>query len=201
MAAIPAVVALLSRLFLKEPLTVRTLCAIALAFAGVATLSLTRSGAAASVADGVSALGIALLLGAVLCEASYVVIGKKLTGTLSPKRISALINVWGLVLVTPLGIWQAMSFDFQAVSLNVWGGLILYALAASMWTVWLWMTGLKTVPASRAGIFTVFLPITSALVGVVFLNETFTATHLLAFAFAIAAVVLATWPSRETTRL
>jgi drug/metabolite transporter (DMT)-like permease len=200
MAAIPAVVALLSRVFLKEPLTARTLAAIALAVAGVATLSLTHRDIASSEAQ-VSVIGVALLLGAVFCEASYVVIGKKLTGNMSPKRISALINVWGLVLVTPLGIWQALSFDFQAVSLNIWGGLILYALAASMWTVWLWMTGLKTVPASRAGIFTVFLPITSALVGVAFLNESFTAMHAVAFAFALSAVVLATWPSRETVRV
>ena len=42
-----------------------------------------------------------LLLGAVTCEALYVVIGKQLTGNVSPKRISALINLWGLLLVTP----------------------------------------------------------------------------------------------------
>ena len=37
-------------------------------------------------------LGNFLLVGAVLCEAAYAVIGKKLTGVLSPKRITALIN-------------------------------------------------------------------------------------------------------------
>ena len=47
-----------------------------------------------------------------VCEASYVVIGKRLTGQLSPRRISALINLWGLALVTPFGVWQAWHFDF-----------------------------------------------------------------------------------------
>jgi drug/metabolite transporter (DMT)-like permease len=197
MAAIPAVVALLSRVFLKEPLSARTLCAIALAVAGVATLALTQS-TGTNAGGAVSLIGTLLLLGAVFCEASYVVIGKTLTGNVSPRRISALINLWGLVLVTPFGIWQALSFDFSSVSTPIWGGLVLYALAASMWTVWLWMTGLKHVPAARAGIFTVFLPITAALVGVLFLNEPFTATHLVAFAFAIAAVLLATWPSKPS---
>lgn len=198
MAAIPAVVALLSRVFLKEPLSARTLCAIALAVAGVATLALTKS-TGTNAGGAVSLIGTLLLLGAVFCEAIYVVIGKTLTGNVSPRRISALINLWGLVLVTPFGIWQALSFDFSIVSTPIWGGLVLYALAASMWTVWLWMTGLKHVPAARAGIFTVFLPITAALVGVLFLNEPFTKTHLLAFAFAIAAVLLATWPSKLTS--
>lgn len=195
MAGIPAAVALLSWLFLKERLSMRMIIAIVLGVAGVSVLAVSRGG----YDDGSSSLlGTLLLVGAVLCEASYVVIGKRLTGKLSPKRISALINVWGLALVTPLGIYAAWSFDFVSVNLVLWGGLVLYALAASMWTVWLWMTGLKTVPATKAGIFTVFLPITSALVGILFLGESFTVAHALAFACALAGVGLATWPAAQT---
>ena len=192
MAGIPAAVALLSRIFLHERMSARMIFAIVLAVAGVSGLALSRSDTSEAAT---SALGTLLLIGAVFCEASYVVIGKQLTGNVSPKRISALINVWGLALVTPLGIWAALSFDFHAVSVATWGGLVLYALAASMWTVWLWMTGLKKIPASKAGIFTVFLPITSALVGVFFLGESFTLVHAVAFASALAGVVLATWPT------
>jgi drug/metabolite transporter (DMT)-like permease len=194
MAMIPAAVAFLSWLFLKEKISFRTWIAIALAVGGVVLLTLGRR--ADSNAEN-ALLGIALLFSAMLCEALYVVIGKKLTGKISPRRISALINLWGLVLITPLGIWQAMSFDFSTVQPTMWGGLVVYALAASVWTVWLWMTGLKTVAASRAGVFTIFLPIASALVGVAFLNESFTPLHSVAFALALAAVLLATWPSRE----
>ena len=196
MAGIPAAVALLSRFFLNERLSLRMITAIALGVAGIAVLGVSRDGND----DGATSLfGTLLLVGAVFCEASYVVIGKRLTGQLSPKRISALINLWGLLLVTPFGAYAAWSFDFAAVSASIWGGLMLYALAASMWTVWLWMTGLKTVPAAKAGMFTVFLPITSALVGVVFLGEVFTLAHAVAFACAMAGVVLATWPTTTTT--
>jgi drug/metabolite transporter (DMT)-like permease len=195
MAAIPAAVALLSWIFLKEKVALRTWLAIALAVSGVALLAFNRG----NVDNAPNLLlGIALLLGAVFCEAAYVVIGKKLTGKLSARRISALINLWGFALVTPLGLWQATSFDFTKVSGAMWGGLVLYALAASMWTVWLWMTGLKKVPAARAGVFTIFLPITSALVGVAFLNESFTVLHAIAFSLALGAVLLATWPSRRS---
>ncbi len=193
MSAIPAAVALLSWLFLRERIAGRTGLAIALAVLGVAILATSREASATHV----SLLGIVLLLGAVLCEASYVVIGKRLTGQVSPRRISAIINLWGLVLVTPFGLWQAQDFDFAAVSPGLWGGLVLYALAASMWTVWLWMTGLKRVPAARAGVFTVFLPLASAAVGVLALGERFTTTHAIAFTLAIGAVLLATWPSAQ----
>ena len=198
MAAIPAAVALLSRIFLGERIRGRVMLAIGCAAAGIALLALARS--APDQADAVGThWGYLLLLGAVLCEASYVVIGKRLTGSVSPRRISALINLWGLALVTPLGLWQAWRFDFAAVPLPMWGLLLFYAVAASMLTVWLWMQGLRHVPAPQAGVFTVMLPISAALVGVLFLGEAFATTHLVALALALAGLLLATWPARSVT--
>ncbi|HWH82471.1 MAG TPA: DMT family transporter [Burkholderiaceae bacterium] len=193
MAGIPAAVALLSRAFLHERIAPRTLAGIACAVAGIALVSLTKN---ANAAQPVSWLGNLMLVGAVLCEASYVVIGKKLTGLVGPKRISALINLWGLALVAPFGLWQALRFDFGAVGAASWWLLAFYSIAASVVTVWLWMTGLKHVPASSAGIFTVLLPVSAAAVGVLFLGEGFSEVQVAAFALALAGVVLATWPSR-----
>jgi drug/metabolite transporter (DMT)-like permease len=196
MAALPGAVALLSRLFLRENLNKRVLAGIACAVGGIVLVSLTRPAAdnAASSAAPDALLGNLLLVGAVFCEASYVVIGKKLTGQLSAKRISALVNLWGLALITPFGLWQALRFDFSAVPASIWPLLLFYALAASMITVWLWMTGLKQVPAAQAGIFTVLLPIAAAAVGVAFLGEVVTPAQLGAFVLALLGVVLATWP-------
>ena len=138
------------------------------------------------------------MFGAVLCEASYAVIGKKLTGSLGPKRITAIINLWGLALVTPLGLWAALGFDFGGVAPGIWLLVLFYALAASVWTVWLWMTGLKGVPAAQAGVFTVMLPVSAALVGVFVLGESLGGTQLVAFVFALAGVLLATLPARRS---
>ncbi len=197
MAAIPAAVALLSRVALGEHIRPRVLLAIACAALGIALLALARNSGAASASEPAgSPLGYALLLGAVCCEACYVVIGKRLTGNLAPRRISALINLWGLALATPFGIWQAWSFDFAAVQLGSWALLAFYAVAASMVTVWLWMQGLRHVPSSRAGVFAVLLPVSAALVGVLVLGEGFGAAHLAAFALALLGLLLATWPER-----
>ena len=198
MAAIPAAVAVLSRVFLGEHIRPRVLAAIACAAAGIALLALARGDASAGASA--SPLGYALLLAAVLCEASYVVIGKRLTGNVSPRRISALINLWGLALVTPFGLWQAWSFDFSSVSAGLWLLLGFYAIAASMVTVWLWMQGLRHVPSSRAGVFTVLLPVSAALVAIVVLGESFGAAHVAAFALAVAGLLLATWPERAGAR-
>jgi drug/metabolite transporter (DMT)-like permease len=198
MAAIPATVALMSWIFLGERITGRVKGAIVLAGAGIATLALAQAPGGGGAASAPSApwWGYALLLGAVICEASYVVIGKRLAASVSPQRISALINLWGLALITPFGLWQAWSFDFSSVSASTWALLVFYALAASVATVWLWMRGLRHVPASRAGIFTVCLPVSAATVGVVWLGEPFGPAHGLAFAMALAGLVLATWPDQ-----
>lgn len=196
MAAIPAAVALLSRIFLGEAIRARVLGSIALAVAGIALLALARGGGGAGL-HGSAGWGYVLLLGAVLCEAAYVVIGKRLSGKLSARRISALINLWGLALVTPLGLWQALRFDFASIAPGLWALLLFYAIAASMVTVWLWMRGLRHVPAQQAGVFTVMLPISAALVGVVFLGEPFGAVHWLALALGASGLLLATWPARS----
>ncbi|MBV8503891.1 MAG: DMT family transporter [Paucibacter sp.] len=186
MAGMPAAVALMSRLFLGERITPRMWLAVVCSVGGIAVVAAQRDGSAATTAQ-----GAALLLGALLCEAAYVVIGKRLTASLSPKRISALMNLWGLVLVLPLALWQAASFDFGAPRPLDWGLSIFYAVAASIVSVWLWMLGLRHVPASRAGVFMVFLPISTALVGLC-LGETMTAVQVLAYGLALAGVLLAT---------
>lgn len=188
MAGIPAAVALLSRIFLKERISPRVALAIACCVLGIGLVAFSRQGGAAET----SLLGGLLLLAAVFCEAAYVVIGKRLTASLSPRRISALINGWGLVLVTPLGLWQALSFDFGAPAAGHWLGLLGYAAAASVITVWLWMTGLKRVPAAQAGVFMVFLPLATGLVGLVFLGEHLSLMQALAYGLAVLGVILAT---------
>ena len=193
MAGIPAMVAVFSRLGLGERIAPRTAAGIAFAMAGMALLALAREPQAgdAGAPGPTSWLGPLLLLGAVCCEALYVVIGKRLTAHIGPKRISATVNLWGLVLVTPMGLWQAWGYDFSTVPLPLWGLLVFYALAASMVTVWLWMTGLRHVPASSAGVYTVMLPLSAAAVGVGLLGEPFGPRHAVAMGLAIVGVVLA----------
>jgi drug/metabolite transporter (DMT)-like permease len=193
MAGIPAAVALLSRLFLGERIAPRVAAGIAFAVGGIAMLAWTRSdaGTAPSVW-----WGYPLLVCAAFCEASYVVIGKRLTGSVSPRRISALINLWGLALVTPLGLWQALGFDFAGVTAGTWAVLLFYALAASVVTVWLWMQGLRHVPAPRAGAFSVLLPVAAAAVGVIVLHESLGLAQLGSLTLALMGLLLATWPQR-----
>ena len=196
LSTLPAVVALLSWLLLRERLGGRALAAIALAVAGIALLSLVRAGD-----DGRASalLGNLLMLAAVFCEASYVIFARRLAQRRAPLRVSALINLWGLALIAPWGLWQLAQapIDFAAVGADAWLLLVFYALAASLFAVWLWMAGMRDVPASTAGVFTVALPVSATLVGALLLGEPFSLLHLVALLLAAAGVLLiATAPAR-----
>jgi drug/metabolite transporter (DMT)-like permease len=201
MAAIPAAVALGSWWWLGERVTPRTWAAVGCAAAGITLMGAAKTGGTDTGLTGQThaVLGYLLLFGAVLCEAAYAVIGKKLTGSLGAKRISAMINLWGLLLATPIGLWIALHFSFGSVRPALWALLVFYALAASIWSVWLWMTGLRTIAASQAGVFTVLLPVSATLTGVIALGERMGALELLALLIALVGVALATLPARKLT--
>ncbi len=192
LSTLPAVVAVFSWLFLRERLSARVWLAVALAVGGVMLLTLARQdggGASASV------LGNALVFACVCCEAVYVILGKRLTASLSPLRISALINLVGLLLMTPLGLWQARQVDFGAVSAADWALLGFYSLAASLVSTWLWLSGLKHVPANHSGVFTIAMPLSACAVAVAWLGERMSTAHWAAFALAAAGIVLIAWPA------
>jgi drug/metabolite transporter (DMT)-like permease len=190
LATLPAVVALLSWLILHERLSGRVVLAVVLAVGGVGLLQLARPDDPA--ARGTAWLGNLLMFGAVVCEATYVIVAKRLAATRAPLRVSALVNLWGLVLITPFGLWQLARFDLGSLRAPIWGLLVFYSLAASLFAVWMWVAGLKHVPASQAGVFTVALPLAATAVGVFVLGESFTAIHAVSLALATAGVVLIT---------
>jgi drug/metabolite transporter (DMT)-like permease len=173
--------------------------AVALATAGVALLSVARGPSPTGV-GGASVMGNLLVFGCVVCEAVYVIIGKRLTASLSALRISALINAVGLVLMTPLGLWQAIGFDFAAVGAGHWLLLAFYAVSASVLSTWLWLSGLQRVPASHSGVFTIAMPLAATAVGVGLLGERVGWAHGVALTLACAGLALIASAARGRER-
>lgn len=196
LSTLPAIVALLSWLVLRERLSRRVKLAIALAVGGIALLQFAKNDGGGAT----SWVGNLLILGAVFCEATYVIVGKRLAATRGALRVSALINLWGLTLIAPFGLWEMRGFELATLSGAMWALLVFYSIAASLVAPWLWMAGLKYIPANHAGVFTVALPITAAVVGVVGLGEAFTPLHAAALVLAGSGVVLIATSSGEQQR-
>ncbi|PFH08543.1 threonine/homoserine efflux transporter RhtA [Collimonas sp. PA-H2] len=191
-STLPAAVAILSRLILKEKLQARTLASIVLAIAGIAVLNLSKSDSGDS--GGTPLVGNLFIIAAVLCEATYVVLSKRLAQTLSPLRITAYSHLFGLLLMLPIGLTAALSFDFSVVTASMWLLIIWYAVAASVIVFWFWLTGTKHVQANVAGIFTALMPLAAAFIGVVFLHESLGWAHFVALALVLTGIAVASWP-------
>jgi drug/metabolite transporter (DMT)-like permease len=195
-STIPAVVALFSWLFLRERPDARAFASIALAIVGIAVINLAH--ADASAANPGSFTGNLMVLGAVCCESLYVILSRRLTQTLAPLEICAYTHLFGFLLMLPVGLSGAFSFDYASVPAGIWGLVLWYGLSASVFSFVLWMMGIRHVPGSIAGVFTAVLPVAAAVYGMVFLGERPTPAHGVALACVIAGIALA---SVKTKRL
>jgi len=184
-ATLPAVVAVMSVALAAERLSRTQLGAVALAVAGLALVQ--AAGARGGTA---TLLGNLLVGGAVLCEASFVMLGKRLAPPYRPLRLALGANVVGLVLSLPLALIDASALDLGSVALSIWLLAIWYALSASVFCLWLWYRGLPHVETWLAGLATAAIPVAALAASALFLGETIGWARLAGAGLVMAGIAL-----------
>ena len=192
LATLPAVVAVGGAAWLRERLPARQWAAVALAAFGMGALVLAR---VASEGHG-SAMGNLLVFAGVCGEAMYVLLAKRIAGRVPVVTASLWMQVFSLLMLLPLCL-PVLGAAGALASPEVAGLLVFHGLTTSVLCLLLWYAGLKRAPAGVAGVFTIFLPATSAAVAVGILGEPFTAVHGAGFVLLLGSLLLATWPSRR----
>ena len=184
-ATLPAVVAALGVAFAGERLSRLQGLAIALAVAGLVLVQTAQAaGGAATFA------GNLLVAGAVLCEASFVILGKRLAPPYRPLRLALATNMAGLAFAVPLVLIDWPAFDPHTVPAGTWLLGTWYALSASVLCLWLWYRGLPHVETWLAGLATAAMPIAALATSALYLGETIGVARLIGAALVIAAIVL-----------
>jgi drug/metabolite transporter (DMT)-like permease len=193
-ATLPAVVAALGMLLSGDRLSRAQLFAVGLAVAGLFLVQATGA------TQGTSMLiGNLLVGGAVLCEASFVILGKRLAPPYRPLRLAFGANLVGLAFAIPLVVFDAPAIDLLAIRPAMWLLGTWYALAASVICLWLWYRGLPHVETWLAGLSTAAIPVVALATSALFLGETIGAAKLAGAALVIAAIVLGALSSRPTS--
>jgi len=185
---LPAVAALFAVLFLGERPGVRLGLAIALAALGVVVVTLP-SGAPAL--DAQRLKGIALVLGAVACEAVFILANKRLSRPMPALALSTLMSAGGLLLsVVPA--WLAAGPAPLTVATPALLGIVYYAWVPTVLGFLLWYAGSARTSGARASLATAWLPVSAMLLSALCLAEPISAWQWLGLGCVLLAMVLAT---------
>jgi drug/metabolite transporter (DMT)-like permease len=187
----PAVIGVISWLFLREHLSLNVCGGIILTVCGVLAINVfgtvTRADSGAA-----PLLGNLLVFGAVIGEALFTIF-RKLTAERVPALASAtLVTTFGLLIFLPLGVYEAIAFDFTRISTGDLLIFLYYGIGVTTMAYILWFSGVEKVPASTAAVFTGVLPVSTVILSVLILGEQSTTAHLVGLACVLGGIGLIT---------
>lgn len=185
---LPAVAALVAVAALRERPGPLTIGAIALATASVLVCTIGTADAPTSSVSATSLLGNVCVLVAVLCEALFILLNKRLRTPVTPLQMSTLMAGIGLVLsLVPALAERPWSIAFDAPAL---AGVAYYALVPTVGGFLLWFAGAGRIAGTQASALTAFVPISAAAFAAVVLHERIDAMQWCAMACVLGAVLL-----------
>ncbi len=205
----PAVLGLISFLFLREKLTGYRVASIVFTLCGILVINLVGK-EVTSVGNGLAWLGNILVFGAVVGEALFTIFRKKTSKEVSPLAGAALVSSMAFAMFLPFAIPQAMSFNFHQVRLADWLPVFYYGIVVTVIGFNLWFRGVEKVDASTAAVFTGVWPVSALLLSYLILKEQFIISHLagiicimfgIAFTVRDSAAVRSVPPGKDSDQL
>jgi len=186
---LPAVAALLSFVFLGERPKLRTLASIGLATMGVVLLALANPDASTAIPLERRFLGMSLVLGAVACEAVFILGQGRLKAALTPLQMSVAMSAGGLVLcAVPAAVrWPVDGVVWNSTAM---AGVLYYAWVGTVGGFVLWYAGAARTSASGASVATAFLPLSAFALSAWWLAEPIHLLQWLAMGFVLIALAL-----------
>ena len=187
---LPAVSAMVAMLALGERPSPALLGAIVLATAGVLACTVYAGDNAAPHAGG-SIVGNLLVFAAIVCEALFILLNRKLRTPVAPLPLSALMCGIGFaVSIVPACFERAWNMPIDAAAL---GGVLYYALVPTVAGFVLWYEGAARVSGAEAGLMTALVPVSALALAALLLREPVSAAQLTGVACVLGAVMLATF--------
>lgn len=175
----PALVAILSRLVLRHPLSRVQLGAIAMALAGSA-LTIGRA------PDG-TALGVLFGLLAALIYSGYILVGSRLPAGGSASASSAVIISAAAAVYGVVGLARGLHLPQTAAG---WGAIVAIAVLGTALAIGFFLAGLDRLGPVRASVYSTLEPVFTLVLAAVFLGEAVTPLRAAGGALILAAVVV-----------
>jgi len=195
---LPAVAALVAVLALRERPGRYLIGSIALATAGVLAISWPGDGAAGGSKSPAAMAGNLLVLGAVVCEAMFILLNKRLRVPVRPLALSTLMTAFGLLLsLVPALFERAWAHPLPSDALI---GVAYYALVPTVLGFVLWFAGSARLRGAEAALFTALLPVSALILAALWLGESISLAQIGGAACVLGAVGLASLDGRGGKR-
>jgi drug/metabolite transporter (DMT)-like permease len=204
-SATPAITALLAAVFLKERIGGRKALGIAAVVAGVALLEAGPGAAASATATNATSasagrlVGLALALGAAASESVFNVMSKRLPPALGPTRTSAAVTALAFAMLAALSLATGERVRAADLGPAKLAAFAYYGVFASALAYLCWYTGIKKVPASTAGTFSGFMPLSGFGLSILIFGERPGALGLAGAVLALAGMTLCAAGGRVKT--
>jgi len=141
------------------------------------------------------AIGDLLILCALLCQATYTVLGTGLARKYQPFTVLTYAYTGSLLIWIPIGVWHVATGRIPAtLSFAAWFGVIYLAVIASIFCYFVWFTVSRQFGASMSAISLFAQPLVGALIGLTLLHEPVTGSLLLGGGMIFVALYLTTIP-------
>lgn len=186
---LPAASALFSAVLLGERPGARLVVSIVLATVGVMAVAMAPDAGGAQ-ASSTRLQGIGLVLGAIACEAVFILANKRL-----PQPVPALaLSTWmcaGGLLLSALPAWLAQQASPSVLSTPALAGVAYYAWVPTVAGFLLWYAGSAKTSGARASLATVWLPVSALLLSALVLGEPIHTWQWMGLGCVLLAMLLA----------
>lgn len=185
----PVFVVLFAPFLLPEKITPRKLTAIGICLGGIAILALDR-------ADGVSPVGLLLMLSAIIIFALYTVLFKKTVMRYGAMPVTGLAALTGGIFILPLAL-AVEGFPLAAYGAADWLGVAYLAFAGTALAYFLFIYGIGRVDAGVGSMVFFLKPFLAALFAWWVLGEVLSAREVSAGALILVGMLTALMPARS----
>ncbi len=168
-AAIPAAMALISRLVFKERLGPLRMLGVVLSFLGVAVV-LSHGDPLALLSQGLSS-GDIFILGCVAAWTTYSMAGPRVMRNLSPLSAVTWSCLAGTAMLLPPALAAGLAGDLARAGLEDWANILYLGLLGTALSFTWYYRGIKALGATRAGVFINLVPVFAIALGSLILAE------------------------------
>lgn len=185
-SAVPAVVLILSILFLKEKMRINTLFSVLLAVITVVMMTLPSSQSGGNNTFG----GLILLSFSTLSTAVAVVAAKLIPSSMKPLTLAAGVCLTGAIFSVPMTLHELNNFNLSSITLHQSIVMIYYGVFVWALPYIFFFYGISRISAASAGMCMALIPIESMLASVMIYKEPVKLTDMVAMLFIIISIVL-----------